>query len=68
MPPRRIDPARVNGALHVEHCDIPADLTLTEWRRECRAAAAAEAARVAHDGRATRRRPLSGLRRALRLG
>jgi len=68
MAPRRIDPARTAGALQTEHCDIPDGLTLAEWRRECRAAAA-ETARATRAARATRRRPLSrGLRRALRLG
>lgn len=68
MAPRRIDPARTAGALQTEHCDIPVDLTLTEWRRECRAAAA-EAARASRESRGKHRRPLAGgLRRALRLG
>jgi hypothetical protein len=65
---RRIDPSRTAGALQVEHCDVPGDLTLDEWRRECRAAAA-KAARATRDGHATRRRRLTGrLRRALRFG
>ena len=57
--PRRIDPTAASGALLIEHCDIPADMTLGEWRRQC-----AEDAR--RPGR--RRRPVRGLRRALGLG
>ena len=65
---RRIDPSRTAGALQVEHCDIPADLTLTEWRRECRLAAA-EAARATREAHATQRRRVAGrLRRVLRFG
>ena len=64
---RRIDPSRTAGALQVEHCDIPGDLTLNEWRRECRVAAA-EAARATRERHAKPRRRLTGrLRRALRL-
>lgn len=63
MAPRRIDPARVAGALQVEHCDIPAELTLTEWRRQC----GAEQRQAATAKAAARRRPLRGLRRVLRL-
>ena len=62
---RSIDPSRVAGALLVEQCDIPAELTLGEWRRQC-----AEERRAAADGaRAARRGGFGrGLRRALRLG
>ena len=35
--PRRLDAVRATGALHVEHCDVPADMTLGEWRRHCAA-------------------------------
>ena len=31
--PRRIDATRAPGAMQIEHCDIPAEMTLTEWRR-----------------------------------
>ena len=48
----------------VEHCDIPAELTLAEWRRRCAEdrRAARQAERAGH-GRVRR-----GLRRALQLG
>jgi hypothetical protein len=65
---RRIDPSRTAGALQVEHCDIPGDLTLAEWRRECRVAAA-EAVRATREGHPVLRRRLTGrLRRVLRVG
>ncbi len=32
--PRRIDVTRAHGALLIEHCDIPADMTLCEYRRQ----------------------------------
>ena len=38
---RRIDPSRVEGAMLIEHCDVPADMTLCEWRRQQAAARAA---------------------------
>jgi hypothetical protein len=45
--PPRLDARSAPGALQVEHCDIPAHMTLDEWRRrsvaERRAAASAEA-------------------------
>ena len=63
-PSRRIDPSRAAGALQVEHCDIPADMTLGEWRRQC----TAEQRAAAEGERAGRRRFGLGLRRALRLG
>jgi hypothetical protein len=34
-PPRRLDAVRAQGAFHVEHCDVPVDMTLQEWRRAC---------------------------------
>ena len=46
--PRRLDARLAPGALQVEHCDVPGDMTLGEWRRCCaaerRAAAEREAA------------------------
>jgi len=69
---RRIDPTRAAGALHVEHCDIPAGMTLGEWRRQCgleRRAADAVAATAAAQARSARTRAVgTSLRRALRLG
>jgi hypothetical protein len=57
----RFDPSRATGALQVEHCDIPAEMTLADWRRECARSAAAT--------RGDRRRTAVGrrVRRALRL-
>jgi hypothetical protein len=52
------DPITAVGALQVEHCDIPMDMTVTEWR------AARAASRRAADGDPGRGRRL---RRALRL-
>ena len=54
MTERHIDPARTAGALLTEHCDIPADMTLAEWRRD---AARTEAEKTADP------RPTGGLRR-----
>jgi hypothetical protein len=34
---RRIDAAMCTGALLVEQCDIPAELTISEWRVACAA-------------------------------
>lgn len=48
----------------VEHCDIPADLTVAEWRRRCAAERRAERD-AAHAACGPVRR---GLRRALRRG
>ena len=48
----------------VEQCDIPAELTLAEWRRRC--AAERRAAREAERGSGGRVR--RGVRRALRRG
>ncbi|HEX8207085.1 MAG TPA: hypothetical protein VF587_13575 [Solirubrobacteraceae bacterium] len=48
--PPRLDPSRAPGALQVEHCDVPGDMTLGEWRRHCaieRRAAAGEVPRGA---------------------
>ena len=56
--PPRLVAVRAPGAIHVEHCDVPADMTLEEWRRHC-AAARHEAKR------ATRRERRRGLRRLL---
>ena len=58
-PPRRVAAAQATGALLFEHCDIPADLTIGEWRR-----INAVTRRVAHDTRPGLRSTLS---RALRL-
>ena len=33
--PRRLDASRAPGALQVEHCDVPVEMTLGEWRRHC---------------------------------
>ena len=41
----KLDPARANGAFLVVECDVPAEMTLGEWRRHCaeqRRAAAGE--------------------------
>jgi hypothetical protein len=35
--PRRLDARSAPGALQIEHCDVPADMTLGEWRRACAA-------------------------------
>ena len=55
---RRFAAAHATGAMQIEHCDIPAEMTIGEWRK----AAAAER-RAARDGQAGLRRTL---RRALR--
>ncbi len=56
----RVDARSAPGALQIEHCDVPAEMTLGEWRRSCaterREAEAVEAA-------GSKRR---GLRRLLR--
>ena len=57
--PRRLHAALAPGAIQVEHCDVPVEMTLDEWRRHC--AAERHAARAA-GGRGTKRR---GLRRLL---
>ncbi len=33
--PQRFDPSRATGAFHVEECDVPAEMTLGEWRAHC---------------------------------
>ena len=57
--PVRIDAARASGAMLVEHCDVPAGMTLVEWRRASRAEA--RGARSGAPGVAARLR--RGLRR-----
>ena len=57
--PRRLDPSRAPGALQVEHCDVPAEMTLDEWRRAC----AAERCHARTEARRTAGR--RGLRRLL---
>ncbi len=57
--PPRLDARSAPGALQVEHCDIPLDMTLAEWRRHCAAERRAAASAEGH----TRRR--RGLRRLL---
>ena len=52
----RLDASRAPGALQVEHCDVPPEMTLGEWRRHC------AAQRRAGDEQAGKRR---GLRRLL---
>ena len=39
------DPAAFPNALLIEACDIPADMTIAEWRRQRRSAAARPATR-----------------------
>jgi hypothetical protein len=61
-PPRRPNAAHATGAMQVEHCDIPAGMTIGEWR-----AAAAEERRAARAARRAAQRGVRGaLRRALR--
>ena len=31
----RLDASSAPGAFQVEHCDVPQDMTLGEWRRHC---------------------------------
>ena len=38
----RLDPSSAPGAFQVEDCDVPADMTLGEWRRHCAAERRAE--------------------------
>ncbi|HEV3001645.1 MAG TPA: hypothetical protein VGW75_12970 [Solirubrobacteraceae bacterium] len=57
--PRRIDARSAPGALLVEHCDVPGDMTLGEWRRTCAAESRAADDRPAGP-------PRRGLRRLLR--
>jgi hypothetical protein len=51
----RVDARSAPGALHVEHCDVPADMTLGEWRRACAAERRAAEADVAPKRRGLRR-------------
>ena len=46
----RFDASQASGALLVEHCDIPAGMTIGEWRsvRAAERRASDEAARAAH--------------------
>ena len=48
MNTRRVDAAHAAGAMLVEHCDIPADMTIGQWRAAC--AAERRAARDARGG------------------
>ena len=57
--PPRLDAVQAAGALQVEHCDVPLDMTLGEWRRHC---AAERRAASAESQRGSLRR---GLRRLL---
>jgi hypothetical protein len=59
MTERRIEPARVTGALMTEHCDVPAGMTLADWRRETARERRAERAAAGRPG---------PLRRLLRRG
>jgi hypothetical protein len=52
--PRRLDASSAPGAIQVEHCDVPAGMTLEEWRRHC--AAERLEAKVATQRPARRRR------------
>ncbi len=54
--PRRLEASSAPGAFRVEHCDVPAELTLDEWRSHC-----------ARERRAARGEPRGGaMRRGLR--
>ena len=55
----RLDPSSAPGAFQVEHCDVPAEMTLGEWRRH-RAQERRAAAGQSHGGSLRR-----GLRRLL---
>ena len=33
--PPRLHASSAPGALQVEHCDVPPEMTLGEWRRHC---------------------------------
>ena len=57
--PPRLDAATAPGALQIEHCDVPAEMTLGEWRRHC---AAERRAAAQSERRGAMRR---GLRRLL---
>jgi hypothetical protein len=56
--PRRLDASRAPGAIQVEHCDVPVEMTLDEWRRHC--AAERLEARLAGPRRRGLRRLLGG--------
>ncbi|HEX8085217.1 MAG TPA: hypothetical protein VF529_13075 [Solirubrobacteraceae bacterium] len=55
--PRRLVAIRATGAIQVEHCDVPAEMTLDEWRRHC----AAERSEAKLTRRGERRRALRRL-------
>ncbi len=57
--PRRLDASHAPGAIQVEHCDVPGDMTLGEWRRQCAAERLAERG-PARDGVGRRLRRLFG--------
>ena len=57
--PPRLDASQATGALQVEHCDVPPEMTLGEWRRHC--AQERRAAATAASGAPKR----GGLRRLL---
>ena len=44
-PRPRIQAVRATGAMMVEHCDVPQDMTLCEWRRAKAASAQVAAPR-----------------------
>ncbi len=56
----KIEAARASGAFLVVECDVPADMTLGEWRRHC----AAEERRAAGPPAGMRGRLRRVLRRA----
>jgi hypothetical protein len=53
---------RANGAIQVEHCDVPGEMTLADWRRERAKRAAVHTARPAR--RSVRRTLADVFRRA----
>jgi hypothetical protein len=55
----RVDAPRATGAMLVEHCDVPAGMTLAEWRRASRAEASGSRA----EAPGVRARLRRGLRR-----
>ena len=54
-PPRRLHAAAATGAMQVEHCDIPAGMTIGEWRSACAAERRAERDRQGGGRRSLRR-------------
>jgi hypothetical protein len=56
--PRPVQPARAENAFMVEHCDVPAEMTLLEWRRHCAAERRADDMRAAESRRGVLRRML----------